>query len=346
MDESLLTRIAELHTQLGPQWKKIGEQLNEDPEKIRSLWRRNSEWGEHLAELEQELIILDKKKSEKINWRELANHAQSGALLSSRMDSSQETSSIQINTDKPIAVVFTGDWHLGDSTTNYSQWLSDIKSIIVTNNMYMIDLGDDYQNMRSFKNLASVLSQVLSPAQQAALMRSLIDELSDNHKLIAKVGGNHDLEFDERLFGQALQGYLYEKAEAPIFNNRGLLKLTVGNQLYTILVFHKSRFKSFIRPAHGAFREWQMSYPAEIVAGGHDHVPGVEIFNGYGWAEELDDGFGGEVFLIKTGSYQRSEFGFRYFGTPKIFNPTVILYPDRHRKVIVTCIEDALPFIQ
>lgn len=346
MTNPLLKDVTMLVEKHGTKWNIIGEILNESPEKLRSLYRREQRRPIDTEEIlnEQSIIFKDKKIAEKIDWRSLAKYANQGAALTERASHFQETADVYISTNTPIVLTFTGDWHLGDATVDYDEWLRHINTILDTPSVYMIDMGDDYQNMRSFKVLSAVLSQVISPAQQAALMRSLVDELTKKNKLIAKVGGNHDLEFDERIFGQALQGYLYENAKAPVFANRGLVSLCVGEQNYKMLLFHKSRFRSIFRPTHGAYREWQLSYPAEIVAGAHDHQPGIEIMWNYLWPKENGENYGGEVFLIKIGTYQQGDYGFRYFHNSSINMPSVVLFPDVHKKILFTNLDDAIAF--
>lgn len=242
--------------------------------------------------------------------------------------------------------MFTGDWHLGDRATNHKQWMEDIEFILKTPDLFMVDLGDSIQNMRSFKVLAAVLDQALPPRIQAAMLREVVDALTDKGKLLAKVGGNHDEEFDERIFGQALQGYLLEKMQCPYFRNRGLIKLTLGGEMYTILAFHKSRFSSFLRGAHGAFREFQLSYPADIVAGGHNHQPAFEMMDAYTLAKEAGMPFGGESYLIKVGTYQDGDYGWKYFhngGKPQ--NITAVLRPDIHQVRVFPTPQDAVIYM-
>lgn len=291
------------------------------------------------------VIFLDKKNSEDVNWREFVDLAETTRDLEERTSDVQRHASMTIDTDRPICVMFTADWHLGDRHTDHATWSKDIQFVLDTPNLYMMDLGDDRQNMRSFFVLSGVLSQVLSPKQQALMLRSVVEELTVNDKLLAKVGGNHDEEFDERIFGQALQSYLLQNMKAPRFRNRGLVKLRVGEQKYHILIFHKSRFKSFLRRTHGAMREHQLSAPADIVAGGHDHEPGMEHLYTYTLAEEAGMGIGGETLFIKTGTYQDSDFGWRYFhngGFPQ--NYTVVLFPNKKKMVAFTSPEDAVNY--
>ena len=120
----------------------------------------------------------------------------------------------------------------------------------------------------------------------------------------------------------------------------------VGKQLYTLLMFHKSRFKSFLRKTHGAMREYQLSYPADIVAGGHDHEPGMEHHHHYRLAAEAGMGFGGETILIKCGTYQNSDFGWKYFhdgGFPT--NYTIVLFASHKKMVAFADPRDAVTYM-
>jgi len=287
---------------------------------------------QHQEQIEAALIFSDKKQKDNPDWREWAELAKETQHFGQRIDDSQRIAHIKIETDVPIALMFSGDWHLGGDGVDYTAWVEDIEYLLSTPNLYMAEVGDDRENMRSFRVLSAVLNQVLSPKQQAHMLRGVVEELTANDKLIAKVGGNHDDEFDQRLFGESLQGYLLEKMKAPRFKNRGLVYLTVGEVEYTLLLFHKSRFKSFLRKAHGAMREQQLSFPADIIAGGHDHEPGMEHGEHYRLAKDAGETFGGEYVLIKVGTYQDSEYGWRYFHNGGFAcNYTTVLFPDQKR---------------
>lgn len=321
-------------------------------EALRSECRRESARAKEVKdqeELEQSvnsIMFHDKKHREAVSWRDLAKHAIKTQTINEKLSDHQRTASITIKSKKPVAIVFTGDWHFGDSATDHQQWYKDMEEIVGTENLYMIDLGDSIQNMRSFKTLSAVLGQALTPPQQASAMASLIDELSDKKKVLAKVDGNHDGEFDERIFGEALQKYYRDKLEAPVFNNKGILKLTIGSEEYWLVLFHKSRFSSIFRPAHGAAREAQMFAPADIIAGAHDHMPAMEVLPLYTAARDAGMGIGGMTYLLKVGTYQDSEFGWKYFhngGYP--MNWTAVLWPKDHKIQIFGRTSDAVKFI-
>ena len=94
-------------------------------------------------------------------------------------------------------------------------------------------------------------------------------------------------------------------------------------------------------------REYQLSYPADVVVGGHDHQPALEHHYHYTLAQEAGMGFGGETLLIKVGTYQDSDFGWRYFHNGG-FQPnyTVVFYPDRKKMVPFTNMYDAVAFMK
>lgn len=295
--------------------------------------------------LDPALLILDRKEVCPLGWRELLDLAQRTQAANAAVEDSQEFCQLHIDSDEPIAVMYSGDWHLG-GRVDYDSWAADIEFVLNTDGLYLVDLGDDIDNMRSFRDLSAVLSGSLSPKQQVVLLTGLIDELTAKEKLLAKVSGNHDEEFDERLFGQSIQGYLLRNMRAPRFRNRGLLKLTVGTTTYTNLLFHKSRFSSFMRAAHGNYREYTMHFPADVVAGAHTHAPGVEAIWHYTEARRHGFDFGGMSLLIKVGSPAKSAYGWRYFHHESYASPTVVYWPHEHKKLWFLDPRDAVQFIR
>ena len=337
-------------------WEAAAKQLGfSTGEALRSQYRREKksaligEQRDLLPMVDEDVSVIfhDKKYREAVDWRILAKHATTTQEINDKLNDQQRTAEITIRTKRPIGVVFTGDWHFGDGATNHEAWYNDIERMLSTKHMYVIDMGDDIQNMRSFKTLSGVLGQALTPSQQAAALASLIDEMAENNKILAKVDANHDGEFDERIFGEAIQKYYRTKLNAPVFNNRGLLKLVVGSEVYWIALFHKTRFSSFIRPSHGAYREFQMFAPADIIAGAHDHQPAMEALPMYTTARSSGMGIGGMTYLLKIGTYQDSEFGWKYFhngGFP--LNWVTVLWPNEHRIQVFSEMDAASRFLQ
>ncbi len=349
---SIIQKIENLRMdEPGLTWEAMAKILNfSTGEALRSEYRRKKA-DEHDDTIENDKPKIDFLHKDcndmDVDWRELAERtidlAEAKKLSTPPLIKSTRA---YIETDRPIGLVFSGDWHLGTMGTDYVKWYADIQKIIDHPYLYLVDLGDDRQNMRSFKDLSGVLDQVMTPQEQGLFIRSLVNELTENNKLLCKVDGNHDVEFDERIFGEAIQGYLLERMKAPRFRNKGLLFLEVGDETYSIYVFHKTRFRSIYRAAHGAFREWQFGYPADVVAGAHDHQPGFEMLPNYLMARAVGSDFGGLTFLIKVGTYQESKFGWKYFhngGKPEAI--TVVLWPKTHKMQVFLSIDDATRFL-
>jgi DNA-binding Lrp family transcriptional regulator len=349
------TTILELKAQ-NPEatWAQLGEMCGLTREQYRKRYHKLVSDGVKVAEQQDEkegdlsdfvAIFHDKKTKKDVNWRRLLEVAQINQQVKKDLSDTQTSAEVSIDTDEPIIVTLQGDWHLGHGAVQYDKWARDIETIIGTPGVFMVDLGDSYNNMRSFKTLAAVLSQVLPPDVQAAMFKSIVDELTSKNKLLAKVDGNHDAEFDERIFGEQLQSYLMANMKAPRFPNRGLLTLRVGRESWKLLLYHKSRFRSILNPVHGAIREYQMDYPADVVAGAHDHVPAASILYSNMRAASVGAGFGGESFLIKVGTYQNdtSGFGYRYFhdgGIPVFFS--VVFDPATRKKYLFSDLADAV----
>ena len=348
----------------GLQWEEIGRTLGITAESARNRFRRmaKSLYSDGPSILNETIMVDDEIEEESLekynkafaifkdtkspkypSWREIVEIGIKNQTISEEASIWQKYATVEIRTQKPIVVMYTGDWHFG-SRINYEEWYEDIDALLSNDNVFMIELGDDRENMRTFKNLASVLSQTMTPEQQAMLIRGIIDELTEKNKILAKVAGNHDKEFDERIFGATIQNYLLANMKAPRFSNRGILKLIVGNITYTNLLFHKSRFRSFLRGAHGGYREYTLSFPADVVAGGHDHVPAFEEIWHYTDARKIGMDFGGSSYLIKVGSMQQGDFGWKYFHGEAYVSPCVVYFPDQHKKVYFSNPKDAIRY--
>ncbi len=251
--------------------------------------------------------FLDKKHTQVPDWRDIIAAGMEQQSVVQALDGTQRIATVQIAS--PALICHSGDWHLGSVATDYPSWKSHIETILSTDGCYMTVLGDGMENMRTFRNLAAVLSQVLQPKLQACALESIVLELCEKGKLLSLMTGNHE-GFDEKCFGEMLTSYIYRNSSAPQFDNRGILQVMLrdGDKTYEYphLLFHKSRYSSFLNSLHGAKREHQLSFPGRIVAGAHHHTPGIEYYWRYTVARELGYPIGGMVLLVKCSSFNAS----------------------------------------
>ena len=241
---------------------------------------------------------------------------------------------IVIETDSPIALSFSADWHLGSGTTDHVTWRRDVDYLLMTPGLYYAILGDEMENIRAFRTLQAVIAQVLPVDLQREVLQAVVLELVAQGKLLFTVWGNHGEGFDERLLGESLLNELRRKQGVPHVGGIGLVRLTVGRQTYTILVTHKAKYRSSFNALHAAKRLYQMVFPADLVVTAHDHLPGHEEYNHYELGRETGLGFGGTSWLVACATYKTeatNDWAARNYGRAVLKRETAVLWPDEHR---------------
>lgn len=306
-----------------------------------------------VTEFDEQVIrrLGEEQPSEPIHWRNLISLAEETRGALEALEPSKDIRVKRVP-GKPYPIgLFSGDWHLGHKATSYSRWIYEISMLLRSENTFLIELGDERQNSRSTRHLAWVLSQVLPVELQAQIIVSVTQELVSKGKFAAKVGGTHDLWFDEGVAGQALLKWLYQQNESiAFFQNKGVLQLIVefedGEREFPHLLYHKSRYKSFLNTLHGNIREYQLTMPGKIVAGAHDHEPGAMLYWHYGTLERMGYDIGGWSWLIKVGAFTAGDDQFRDLGSfyhrTEVFCPACVYMPEGI--VLLPTLRDALAF--
>jgi len=259
---------------------------------------------------------------------------------------------VEIETNGPIAVCFSADWHLGAGATDHETWQRDIDYLLQTPSLYYAIIGDEIENVRSFMNVKTILDQVLPPDLQRQVLKAVVRELLDYNKLLWTTWGNHSVEFDERVLGESLMDDFLRETGVPHIGGIGLVRLIVGGQMYTILATHKSRFRSYRNALHGAKRMYETVFPADLVVVAHDHNPGHEEFNHYNMARDMGLSFGGTSYLVACSTYRTlstNDWAARRFpswGEGVLKRETAVLFPDRHQIEMYDNCESAIERIR
>lgn len=348
-------------------WAQCGEIIGRSGEaarkhyqllKNRGITETNPEESfapEEVSDFDREVIKLLSPKGKKdspIHWRKLIEIASETQGALEALEPAKDIHTRRIP-GKPYPIgVFSADWHLGHKATSYTRWVYEMAMLLRSVNTYLFDLGDDRQNSRSARHLAWVLSQVLPVELQAQIIVSITHELVESKKLLAKIGGTHDLHFDKQVAGEALLAWLYRQYDKEIafFENKGLLKLIVefedGEREFPHLLFHKARYSSFLSTLHSNRREYQLTFPGKVVAGAHDHVPGAEMYWHYGLLEKAGYNVGGWSWNIKVGSFTSADDQFRDLGSfhhrTEVFCPACVYTPQGI--VLLPTLRDALAY--
>jgi hypothetical protein len=249
----------------------------------------------------------------------------------------------KIKTNKPIAVTFLSDLHLGSPATNYIALKKDLQSIRECDDI-KICAGGDWEDsfIPDFKDAGAVANQLSKPQDQFCDSEAIYLEFED--KIIAKISGNHD-EMIVKKTGVSPTFFVVRNKKFRYLKDGGLVKLTIGDVTYEILWHHKWRYQSTINLFNSHHRMAEMLCPnCDIVVQEHEHNPGSETLSRWEYDAKK------KVINIRTGTYKEGDTFSRKFYKEGVIGPaTVVLFPDRRKIesfVDVDAIRDAQAYMR
>ena len=242
---------------------------------------------------------------------------------------------IEVETELPIAISFSADWHLGMPGCDYDAFTEDCNIVEVEPGLYVYVGGDAYQNIIQASKVGAGLEQAPVSVQRGLYVLTL-------KKLIDKVlcigTGNHNY-WSALATGEDWDAELAKRLKLVYTKHAAIVHLKVGQQVYTILRLHKGRFNSSFNLTHSCKQYQRMHCPdARIVVVEHHHVAALEAaqYNGR------------ECIYIRPGTYGvYDDFAQQngYFGA-HVCNPTVILYPHEDRLVGMKDMHEAVIYLR
>lgn len=244
----------------------------------------------------------------------------------------------RIETNDPISVTFTSDWHIGNPGTAHKQLREDMRCLANHNRMYVY-LGGDWADNYIVPKLAMVgQNNVFAAGDQQMLITLLITKpLFDTHSVIAIGSGNHN-GWTAAVAG--IDPLFSTFREAPQLATRegAVLTLHVGEVSYRIFRRHRPRFSSVFSPSHAVVAEYQRSpFDFDIGVIEHEHMSHGADFDG----KMREDGSTTRI-AIRPGTYKvedkfADEHGYYYSSSVQ---QSVILWPDKFRMLRVRGLED------
>ncbi len=237
---------------------------------------------------------------------------------------------IEIETDKPIGLVNTSDWQLGQFGVDYDSFEPDMNFIADHPNLKCIIGGDGYQNIIQTSKIGSSHNQTPISVQKGLYVLTL-KKLKDS--ILAIKTGNHNY-WTTMATGEDWDAELARKLKLIYLKHYAMIHLKVGEMVYPILTMHQARFNSSFNLTHSCRQNQRMYFPqARIVVVEHKHEASIEQYR-------YD---GRECLAIRSGTYAvyddfAQQFGF--FGS-HVCNPTVVLYPHEDRMVGFKDMRDA-----
>lgn len=198
--------------------------------------------------------------------------------------------SIKVATDKPIAIAWMGDPHLG-THCNWSLLRKDMEVIKATPGMYAANGGDTANNWGGYLTKLYADEDISRQTE-----RKLAEWFLEGLPWLVWLIGNHD-EMNE-----AFSVYLktINANKIPMIDWRAQFKLVFANgRECSVDYAHDHKGSSIWNPLHGQVRVAKSSESADIIVGNHRHnwgffqfeiedgsVPTLLRARGYKWIDE------------------------------------------------------------
>lgn len=237
----------------------------------------------------------------------------------------------------PVVVIFTSCWHIGSRGTEYTRLMNFIEMVLNTDNVYVGFLGDELDNFFSFYSQEAIAQQLLHPSIQRQVLKEIVDELTENNKLLFSIYSNHTNEREEKILGYSPSKELFKNT--LFFDSKGTLDLTIGSESYKIFLLHKTKTNSMDNPCLGMKNElkrYSFYDRYDVVASAHLHHPYLAV-------EYIPE----KTIFLKAGTFKTQDlYSERSWKKGIMGSPAVVFYPDKHYTIPFLDAEDALYYLQ
>ena len=214
---------------------------------------------------------------------------------------SQPESTIKINSDLPVSIVFFGDWHMGSIYSDHKEILRKVQKVIETPNTYVIFMGNLIDNAIPAKYPNNMLVNAIPPDKQVIMMRQIAMKLNEHDKVLGAVTNPCHEGWTFSAVGQDINALIFGFPERkfPVLENGGRLNIHLPKAKYLGAIYHQvGPYESNFNETHALrqLNRLQLRMEADFVAGGHKHVAAAdEVYEGTGKHRKL-------VAYIRTGS--------------------------------------------
>ncbi len=191
--------------------------------------------------------------------------------LRKKVELKEYETTIEIETDRPIGVVWWADQHVGGQFVDYERlkWEADE---IKANPYLKIGLGGDFSD--SFVWLPAAFDDVANLTEQNLYLYRLMEYVGWD-KILFCVIGNHP-KWSRR---SGLDGYDEMRRRVPVFEGVGTVDLQVNGISYLGAIIHKAKGTSYLDPNFGGKRFLRENDGYDFVMTAHNHEGGSQTIN-------------------------------------------------------------------
>ena len=236
----------------------------------------------------------------------------------------QNILNVRIEDDLPIGLAFCGDLHYGAEGVNYKRLHSDFKTLGETEGLWFQGTGDYLHNPKvTAADKANLYRMAVSNKDTAlSMIKKVFTPLKG--RTVSLLTGCHDARDKEE--GGDYTNELCDYLDCANLWYGGLVRLTIGKQLYEVVVRHKYKGESGLNKTNAHRKMYDNLYPGDIIALAHLHN------------NELEETVRGEIMgknvvYVRSSSYMDwDEFGQKVGGFSSVPGvPIVILWPNEKR---------------
>ena len=324
----LTVEIVRLRDDEGLTFEEIGQRVNMHPEACRGRYRR--------AKKQAKRTYADRKeppsKEDLERFYQAIKNAQTAL---DRLQTRQTEVTVRINEDRPFAVAWWGDWHIGSADVDYETFDRHRAIIAEEDGLYWIGAGDYKENALTDGHKGSGYQQLFQPGMQDELLLHWMDELGPS--CLALVEGNHDA-WDQREVDKSLVEAMAARAGAAYLWYGGVIWIEVGSQRYRWVARHKYKYESSLNTTNAQRNLNIQAGGADVVSLAHKHF--VDFH-----AKQTG---GRKTIYIRCGTYKVLDDYGQAIGDFKgeIGVPMVVFWPDQHKVLGFDQLEDGLAHLR
>lgn len=256
-----------------------------------------------------------------------------------RVSRTSEYATININSDLPIGIVLSSDWHIGSEATDYTLFENHMNMIQEEPNAYLVALSN---TIDGYIWPGGIWSEVAHIPEQMEIAKQFAHEWKN--KLLAVVGSRcHDWTKDKGAVSPQELSFMENiDAGMPFFTNGGVLTINLNGIDYSIGMTHKARFHSALNPTNANRQMAAFKWPVDIVAIAHHHV--TQLLQTTMW----EGPYKKDVVWARTGTYKIDDGYSKQegFGEGQLGGCMVVLSPQTKKIIPFFRIEDGMEYLR
>ena len=185
------------------------------------------------------------------------------ADLRQKIENKEYNTTIEIQTDKPIAIGWLADTHIAGQDVDYERLKWEIEEIKA--NPYMrVFLGGDMTD--GFCWNPAQYSDIANLNEQDLYLHKMLEYMGYD-KILAGVMGSHE-KWSRRT---GLDSYKDIRKNIPIFDGTGTIDLVINGISYTGAIIHEAKGTSYFNPNHAQKRFVMENEGYDFVCTAHTH---------------------------------------------------------------------------